>query len=157
MIEKHVKQISLFFLIYVAIAVAFYFIGGDQLKYKYVVSPLGNPDGILEELTKEIEIRQPFVPTEETLETIDILFCTYARENAGTVTARIFDDSGAELAAHSLDISALEDNDPYKWVISSGIPGVKGKNLTLALTSDGYFALTFIPLGQLPLLFKLYR
>ena len=137
---KFSNQIRILFRLlisYSILVVAFYFIGGDQLKYKYVVSPLGNPDGILEEFTKEIEIRQPFVPTEETLETIDILFCTYARENAGTVTARIFDDSGAELAAHSLDISALEDNDPYKWVISPGIPGVKGKNLTLALTSDG--------------------
>ena len=121
---------------YFLLMAAFYWIGGDQLKFKYVVSPLGNPDGILEEFTGGLEIRQPFVPTEETLETIDIVFCTYARENSGTITARVVDASGTELASHSLDVSALEEKEPYKWVISPGIPEVKGRSLTLVLTSD---------------------
>lgn len=136
---KRNRQLCLLFKLlisYLFLMVAFYFIGGDQLKYKYVVSPLGSQDGILEEFTKDIEIRQPFVPTEKSLETIDILFCTYARENTGTITVKIIDETGTEMARQFIDVSALKDNNAHKWVISPGIPDVEGKSLTLILTSD---------------------
>lgn len=119
--------------IYFIVAFLFAFIGGDSLRFKYVVSEMPVQTGMLEELTSDKIVKQKFIVQEETLDTIDLLVATYGRENVGTIELSIEDINGNIVAQQKDVVTALEDNSIYKWVINPGIENVKGKQYELII------------------------
>lgn len=121
--------------IYFIVAFLFMLIGGDQLRYKYVTSTVPAQTGIIEELSSDRVVKQKFIVKEETLDTIDLLMATYGRENSGTFYLTLSDDQGNVIADHMNDVSALKDNELYKWVIEPGIEHAKEKEYELTITT----------------------
>ena len=84
-------------------------IGGDHLRYKYVVSTMPQQTGAIEELNSDKVVKQKFTAKEETVDTIDLLVATYGRENSGLIQLTISDSQGKVVAEHKDDVSILED------------------------------------------------
>ena len=119
--------------IYFIVAFLFMLIGGDHLRYKYVVSTMPQQTGAIEELNSDKVVKQKFTAKEETVDTIDLLVATYGRENSGLIQLTISDSQGKVVAEHKDDVSILEDNEIYKWVIEPGIENAKGKEYELTI------------------------
>ena len=105
----------------------FYWIGGDQLRYRGVLSAAVSPMSAVGELTGDTELLQPFTAEGDRLEHVQILFSTYGRENTAPVTAEILDEGGSVLASASVDPAVLTDNTmtivpfPRPWSGAGGI------------------------------------
>lgn len=130
-----ISKLAKILVLYIFVAVIFYFVGGDQLKFKYVVSNMGTPVGALEEIDTNTVISTKFAVQEATLETIDLRFATFGRNNSGTVYLRLLDDKGKEVEKGYIDAGTLKDNEEYKWVISPGIEA-NGKIFELEISSN---------------------
>ena len=89
--------------------------------------------GAIEELNSDKVVKQKFTAKEETVDTIDLLVATYGRENSGLIQLTITDSQGNVVAEHEDDVSILEDNEIYKWVIEPGIENAKGKEYELII------------------------
>lgn len=61
------------------------------------------------------------------------MVATYGRENSGLIQLTISDSQGKVVAEHKDDVSILEDNEIYKWVIEPGIENAKGKEYELTI------------------------
>lgn len=122
--------------IYLLVSVIFHFVGGEQLRFKYVGSTMPQTAGVLEELTKEKQVSESFTVTTETLDAIDILFATYGRSNAGTVQMELLDTNGTVVASHQAEAAELIDNTSYRWQLTPELAQMKGKSLTLQIRSD---------------------
>jgi len=115
------------------VAFLFMLIGGDHLRYKYVVSTMPQQTGAIEELNSDKVVKQKFTAKEETVDTIDLLVATYGRENSGLIQLTITDPQGNVVAEHVDDVAILEDNEIYKWVIEPGIENAKGNEYELTI------------------------
>lgn len=119
--------------IYFIAAFLFMLIGGDHLRYKYVVSTMPQQTGVIEELNSDKVVKQKFTVKEATIDTIDLLVATYGRENSGLIQLTITDPQGNVVAEHADDVAILEDNEIYKWVIEPGIENAKGNEYELTI------------------------
>lgn len=131
--DKILKNLLKVLGIYFIVAFLFMLIGGDYLRYKYVVSTMPQQTGAIEELNSDKVVKQKFTAKEETVDTIDLLVATYGRENSGLIQLTISDSQGKVVAEHKDDVSILEDNEIYKWVIEPGIENAKGKEYELTI------------------------
>ena len=131
--DKILKNLLKVLGIYFIVAFLFMLIGGDHLRYKYVVSTMPQQTGAIEELNSDKVVKQKFTAKEETVDTIDLLVATYGRENSGLIQLTITDSQGNVVAEHEDDVSILEDNEIYKWVIEPGIENAKGKEYELII------------------------
>ena len=131
--DKILKNLLKVLGIYFIVAFLFMLIGGDHLRYKYVVSTMPQQTGAIEELNSDKVVKQKFTAKEETVDTIDLLVATYGRENSGLIQLTISDSQGKVVAEHKDDVSILEDNEIYKWVIEPGIENAKGKEYELTI------------------------
>lgn len=131
--DKILKNLLKVLGIYFIVAFLFMLIGGDHLGYKYVVSTMPQQTGAIEELNSDKVVKQKFTAKEETVDTIDLLVATYGRENSGLIQLTISDSQGKVVAEHKDDVSILEDNEIYKWVIEPGIENAKGKEYELTI------------------------
>lgn len=123
-------------IVYFLVAIVFRFVGGEQLDFKYVVSEMPKPTGVVEELVEGKTITQTFAVETETLDTVDIKFTTYGRENSGIIMLKLFDENGNLIAEHQDDVDLLTEEEAYKWVIRPGISDAKGNNYSLQITSN---------------------
>lgn len=126
-----IKILGIFFLL----AIFFKFVGAEQLEYKYVTSDMPQSVGMLEEIIEGKTVKQKFIVKVETLDTIDVRFATFGRENEGTVKLSIIDSAGMLVAEHQDDVNILTNDEPYKWVISPGIDDAKGKEFELLIST----------------------
>lgn len=131
--DKILKNLLKVLGIYFIVAFLFMLIGGDHFRYKYVVSTMPQQTGAIEELNSDKVVKQKFTAKEETVDTIDLLVATYGRENSGLIQLTISDSQGKVVAEHKDDVSILEDNEIYKWVIEPGIENAKGKEYELTI------------------------
>ena len=122
--------------IYFFLAIAFRFIGAEQLEYKFVTSRMGNPIGTITEITKDIVVKQNFLVKEESLETIDLKLATFNRLNKGILTLRLLDKNDTELAKGAIDVSTLQEGEVFKWVLDSPIINAENNLFSIEITSD---------------------
>ena len=113
----------------------FYWIGGDQLRYRGVLSAAVSPMSAVGELTGDTELLQPFTAEGDRLEHVQILFSTYGRENTAPVTAEILDEGGSVLASASVDPAVLTDNTMTIVPFPEGAALERGGRYFLRLTS----------------------
>lgn len=119
---------------YLLLAVAFYFLGGDQLKHKDNLTDWLTPTFQIGEITKGVTLEQPFSPGADTLEYVTVLPGTYARKNTSTVVVQIL-NGGSVLGQRTWNAAELSEGGPISVGVdhTAGFP--KGTVLTLRITS----------------------
>lgn len=123
------------FLIYFVCALVFYFVGDEQLKYKYIISSMPEASGSLEELSTNVTVEQSFSVDTETLDAIEVRFSTFGRVNYGEILFTLSDMSGEVLANQSIASESIQDGEIYRWNIVPGIADSSGKSFELTITS----------------------
>lgn len=137
MIRDKLKKYGLFLAGYMILAVAFFLIGGKQLKEIEQVDIGTVSRGVMPEFITNQVAEQTFVANADELRQISFMVATYARENQGNIEIMVESASNHEILAQEIvDVATMEDNSEYVWTFEKPIVGYKGENLTLKLVSE---------------------
>ena len=112
--------------IYVALAVAFYLICGDQLRYRDNQTDMLMPSSVIGEITSDVVVTQRIRPSGDRLTGITLFGATGARMNTGTLLIELFAD-GELLENRAVDIFTLEDNSTFYVPFDASIPKSSGE------------------------------
>lgn len=136
---KQIKKGCAFVLAaYVILAVAFYWIAGDQLRFRDDKTDFVSASEPVGELVRGMEIRQPFVAEADEISAVSMLLSTYARENTCSVVMSIVDKNGEALGRMELPAAGIEDNVTRAVSFAEPVRVVPGEKYALVLTSpDG--------------------
>lgn len=136
----NVKKLSVILIIaYLVIGVAFYFIGGEQIKIGKSNHSLSYAaqDSPINEILNSTKIEQDFSVNADIINKISVKVATYARVNKGNLFISLANkESGHILFKQTVDVSTLVDNSDFFLDIKDNIEGIKGKTLELVITSD---------------------
>ena len=137
MSKQSIKNIYLIVLaVYLFLTASFYFLIGDQLKYKDSVSNtvMLEADSVTDEIIEGVEVRQDFVSKIDRIETMSINFTKFYKDGKGRVVIDILDEK--ELIYRQ--IYNIEDiPEKESLVLNMYEPlEVKGEVLTLTIYSD---------------------
>lgn len=124
--------------LYFVIMIAFYWICGEQLRFRdeqTVSVTAAEPIG---ELIQGRAVRQPFTATADEIRTISLMLSTYARENTCMVWIQIADKSGRVLGQADLSANLIQDNAVHKVVFQEPVHVVPGERYDIVISSpDG--------------------
>ena len=110
MTVKGLRKISAIVMaVYIVSVLVFYFIGGDQLRFRGVLSDAVSPMNAVGEITAGTQIDQPFTAEGDALSHVQLFFSTYGRENTSTVRAEILAPDG-----ETLGVSEISANRPSR-------------------------------------------
>lgn len=139
MTEKNVKKgCALVLTGYVILAIVFYWIAGDQLRFRDDETNFVSASEPIGELVQGVEIRQPFIAEADEISTVSILLSTYARENTCSVMVCIVDKNGETLGQTELSAAEIEDNVIRTIPFVHPVGVTPGERYALVLTSpDG--------------------
>ena len=139
MSEKQVRKgCAIALAVYVVLAVAFYWISGDQLHFRDENTDAITASEPIGELVQGMEIRQPFTAQADEILGVDMLLSTYARENQCRVFVSIVDENGLTLAQAELSGAEIEDNVTRTVSFVQPVQVTPGTRYALVLTSpDG--------------------
>ncbi len=89
------------------------------------------------EILHDSIIEQTFFMDEDILSAFSLMFATYARQNTGSVSINLIDNSDSSiLFSQNIDVSVLNDND-FIWLKPEPyIKGLKGKTLRISVSSQ---------------------
>lgn len=90
-------------------AMLFYWIGGDQLHFRYSQSDMLTPAGVVGEITSQGVVEQPIV-VDGGLTVITFMGAIYAWQNTGTFCVEVCDPLGTVFAAQVIDAAPMPDN-----------------------------------------------
>lgn len=121
--------------IYIIISIAFYYIGGDQLRYRTEVQSSGvTATDTVGELVSGTTVTQSFVMQSDILERVSILAANYDAPKQGIVKVRLLLDDGSCLYEADLDASTIVNND--MWTVFDGkLYGLQGKRIVIELSA----------------------
>lgn len=122
-------------MIYLLLAAAFYYIGGEQLKYNDISTQMSDVETTVGEITKDYIIEQTFTVKTDSLKSLTFIAATYARKNTGELIVELLDKKENKLLSKSIiDVSKLVDNKEYMIQFKKLIH-MKGKELALRIQS----------------------
>lgn len=134
-----IKQICIaIFASYLVLAVAFYFLAGEQLRFRQSRGNLELLPAIsgTVELIKDTSIEEYFVPKIQLIEKVSVQLGTYNRTNTGTVVISLVDVvTGRTLISRSFDASKITEGEVVELSTPKPIEGLYGKQLLLSVTS----------------------
>ncbi len=119
--------------IFVLLAAAFYWIGGDQLHYRTVATDMMNSDSLTGEITADRVITQQIAVDGGELTGLTLKGATYARENTGTLVLDVLTD-GEVIATRELDIARIPDGEKFT-VSFDPILQIPGESAQLRITA----------------------
>ncbi|MBO4331460.1 MAG: ABC transporter permease [Oscillospiraceae bacterium] len=125
--------------VYVALTVGFYFLAGEQLKYRSSRGNTAMPaaETITAELCSGATVEQTFSARIQRLKTVGVQFGTYYRPNTGTVTMELFDAAdGTLLMSRSWDAGETGEGQTVSMTSDEPVEGVYARPLLLRLTAD---------------------
>lgn len=138
--RKLLKRYGLLMAVYAILALIFFYVGDDQIKYRTKETVWGEAVGVLPEISEGNVYVQSFKANTDSLKKISLQFATYARENRGEVFLSVKEKGkDTELASIRLDASQLVDGGIYEIPFNDQLENVKGKVFELTITS-GCFA-----------------
>ena len=124
--------------VYMVLAVAFYWLAGDQLRFQEERTDCVSASEPIGELVQGMEIRQPFVAAAEEIRSVDMRLSTYQRVNSVRVLVSIVDVDQAVLAQAELSGADIEDNAVRTIPFAQPAQVTPGKRYELVLASpDG--------------------
>ena len=83
---------------YVVIAVLFYLIGGQQLRYRVIQKEMLTPSAVIGEITSDQVIEQPLSMEGDLLTELSLMAGTYQRKNTGVLRLEVLSTEGEVLA-----------------------------------------------------------
>lgn len=139
MSEKQVRKgCAIALAVYVILALAFYWISGDQLRFRDEKTDFVSASEPIGELVQGMEVRQPFTAQADEILSVDMLLSTYARENQCRVLVSIVDGNGLTLAQTELSGAEIEDNVTRTVSFVQPVQVMPGERYALVLASpDG--------------------
>jgi len=120
------------------LAAAFYWIAGDQLRFRDDKTDFVSASEPVGELVQGLEICQPFIADGDEIASVSMLLSTYARENTCQVVVSVIDGTGKVLGQTELSAAEIEDNVIRTVPFATPVQVTRGERYTLVLTSpDG--------------------
>lgn len=126
------KKCGIALAVYVVAAVLFYWIGGDQLRYRDSSTDMLTPGGPVGEITRDTVVTQRISVSGQLME-ITFRGATYARQNQGTLVIEICAD-GQTLDTRTVDIAGLADNENFSVSFAPGV-SVPGGTAEVRITA----------------------
>lgn len=136
--EKLKKIYICVFAIFVGLLVSFYFLAGDELKYRdsrYCIPMIEDKDASTSELTEGVVIEQRFINLVNRLKSVSFECTTHYRENDGYLTVVLLDGNN-ELGRDVFEVSKIKEGEPVTLELKDYLEGYTGKELTLRLTAN---------------------
>lgn len=136
----HIRRIcAIIFVLYAALVTAFYYLAGDQLRFRDSRGNFRMPEaetGTLE-LTAGTVIEQRFSVPIQRLEAVSVQWGAYYRANSGTITMLLLrGDNGEELARHSFDAADVAEGTVLALSPEQPLETIYDVPLLLRLSSD---------------------
>lgn len=125
------------FTIFLGLLIAFYFLAGDQLKYRDSRKNflLTEANGTTKEVVRGVKVEQFFFNKIERLKSVSVLCTTQYRENSGTMTVRVLDGTD-ELFSQEIDVADIKENEPVTIESADYLEGYAGKELEIEITAN---------------------
>lgn len=139
MSEKQVRRgCAIALAVYAILAVAFYWISGDQLRFRDEGTDSVTPAQPVGELVQGVELRQPFIAQADEIHSVSLRLSTYERENTSHVSVELVGADGGILAQELLDAAGVEDNAVRTILFAQPVRVTPGERYALVLASpDG--------------------
>ncbi len=141
MTRKELKKVYIIALIiYTVFAVSFYFLAGDQLRYKVAKDNIImlEADAVSPELNRGVTITQSFKNTVDNIEEISMVFTKLYRDGKGSLTIDLMD--GNELMYRKVfDVSKIPEQHSIYLQPENPLRGYKDKVLTLKIYASSAF------------------
>lgn len=116
-------------LIYLVLAILFYWIGGDQLKFRDSQTDMLTPNRVVNEITSDVVLEQQIKVDGDLLLSVNLVGATYARQNTGILRLEVCDTDGQTLLTQDVDVSQMEDNAEFSVLLSEPVPVSNGRIL----------------------------
>ena len=131
------KTILSFFLVYVILIVGFYFLAGDQLRFRDSRGNTEMPvaDAGTVELSQGAFVEQTVVLKVQRLESVSVQFGGYYRENHGTVTMELWRGEDL-LMQQTYDAAEVQEGTILTMTSEEPLEPVYGAPLTLRIFAD---------------------
>ena len=127
------------FIAYLIFVIAFYFLTGDQLRYRESRGELKMPTATsgTVELCRGNEVTQYFQTNVQRLESISVLWGTYYRENAGMVFMELLrTDTNQVLMSGQFDAATIPEGGTTTIYAEQPLEDLPGVELALHITAD---------------------
>lgn len=134
--------------VYCLLVILLYVLGGYQLHYQPSRGNLQMPaaQSAVAELIDGAVIEQRFTADIQRIQSVSVLWGTYYRQNSGTVTMELLDETGQALLAQSFDAAAIQENGVLSLCAEAPLEGLAGKILTLRLTANSRVGAAVAPM-----------
>ena len=135
MSSKNLKKIFISIaLIYTALVVSFYFLGGDQIRYRASRGNIEMPDAnaVTDEIIAGKIITQDFVNQIEHIEKMEIVFTKFYRDASGIISVSLYDGNKA-LARNTMKLSEVPEQSRVYLIPEEPLSDLKGKTLTIKI------------------------
>ena len=131
------KVFTIAFIIYAVFSVAFYYLSGDQLKYRVAEDKISilEADSVTPEIVRGVVVSQSFVNTVDNIEQVSLVFTKMYREGKGLLSIDLLD--GEELLYRKVvDVDQIPEQHRVYLEPEKPIRGLKGKTLTIKIYSS---------------------
>ena len=139
-------------LIYALLVLGFYFLAGDQLRYRESRGNLAAPaaeSGIVE-LVQGTIVEQSFIMKIQRLERLSVQWGTYYRPNAGAAVMELWNQaSGQLLLQQSFDVAAISEGGFTTLTAAEPLEGLYNTPLLLRIYADSQLGSAVSPLMSL--------
>lgn len=135
--KDSIKKIYIIFIaLYMLVAASFYYLLGDQLRYKDSINNIVmvDADAVTSEIIEGVEIRQNFKPSIDRIESIAIVFTKFYREGNGTLYIDVLENEKV-LYSQNFDIKKIPEQHRVFLNIKNPIEA-KDRTLTLRIRSN---------------------
>ncbi len=138
MTRKDLKKVYIIALIiYTVFAVSFYFLAGDQLRYKVAKDNITilEADSVSPEISRGVAVTQNFRNTVDNIEEIQLVFTKLYRDGSGSLTVDLMD--GNDLVYRKIfDVNKIPEQHSVYLQPEYPLRGYKDKMLTLKIYSS---------------------
>ena len=118
-------------------AVLIYLIAGERFRFSPAMSDTLSPSNTLGEIVDGMEIHQRLIAPADSLDSVQLMFGTYGRANAGAMRFALQDEAGETVAQARLDVSTVATDNYVSVPFDAPAEVQKGDALTLVITSEG--------------------
>jgi len=135
--KETIKKIYILFIAaFMFLATVFYYLVGDQLRFKSSSNnvEIMDADSVTSEIIKGVEVKQSFVSNIDRIDTIAIVFTKFYREGKGTLSVDI-SDGDSLIYSENFNIKEVPEQHRLFLNIKNPIEA-KGKTLTMTISSD---------------------
>ncbi len=133
--KRPIQRCGLIFAIYALLAVLFYTLAGVGFRQGTGSTIMVSPRTVIGEMFAGSVVEQSFLSSYDALDGITLFGATYSRNNDDTLEIAVYDENNVCLSSAELNTYDLPDNAEWHIDFERPATGVKGKRLTLAVTS----------------------